>query len=78
MVALTGLNGTGTAQVSLGFLVGDVTGNGALNAGDFTATKARVGRMVGATTYRYDLNGSGVISGLGLSMVKARAGMVLP
>jgi hypothetical protein len=78
-VTLSNVNGiAGSYPVSLGFLIGDVTNNRVVNAGDIAATKARVGQMVGATTYRYDLNGNGAISGQDVSMVKSRAGVVLP
>jgi hypothetical protein len=68
----------GSYPVSVGFLLGDVTGNGAVNAGDIAATKARVGAMMGANTFRFDLNASGAITPQDVSMVKARAGVVLP
>ena len=73
------MNGVvGNYPVSIGFLIGDVTGNGAVNAGDIAATKARLNAAVGLSTSRFDLNASGTITPQDASMVKARAGVVLP
>jgi alpha-tubulin suppressor-like RCC1 family protein len=80
-VTLRNVNNTGinTAYpVSMGFLVGDVTNSRSVNAGDIGAIKAKIGQSVGLTTYRYDVNTSGIIDAQDVSMVKARAGWVLP
>ncbi len=78
-ITLSNVNGVaGNHMVAIGFLVGDVTNNGAVNAGDIAATKARVNQLVSTTTLRYDLNSSGTITPQDVSMVKARAGVVLP
>ena len=78
-VTLSGVNGVvGNYPVSIGFLIGDVTGTGAVNAGDISAVKARVNVAVGLSTFRFDLNANGAITPQDVSMVKARAGVVLP
>ena len=78
-VTLTGVNGTPlNPAAAIGFLVGDVNGNGAINASDIGAVKARIGQTLSNTTFKYDLNASGSISATDVSMVKARAGISLP
>ena len=78
-ITLSNVNSlAGNHPVSIGFLVGDVTNNGAVNAGDIAATKARVNQPVSMTTFRYDVNVSSTITPQDVSMVKARAGVVLP
>lgn len=49
-----------------------------VNAGDIGAIKAHLGQSVSLTTYRYDVNASGAIDAQDVSMVKTRAGWVLP
>ena len=71
-------NIAGNHPVLIGFLVGDVTNNGAVNAGDIAATKARINQPLGATTFRFDVNASGSITPQDVSVVKARAGVMLP
>jgi hypothetical protein len=71
-------NAGGSYPVSMGFLVGDVTGNRSVNAGDISAIKARINQTLGPNNFRFDLNTSGAIDGRDVSMVKARAGWVLP
>lgn len=77
-VRVSGANGAVDASASMGFLVGDVNGNGAVNAADISAVKAQVGQTVGGTSFRYDLNVSNTISNADVSVVKARSGLVLP
>lgn len=76
-VQLAGINGFGTASVSLGFLVGDINGSQKVNGADFSAIKAKaagMGTPVTAANYKLDLNQSGTIDNADLTMAKARAG----
>ena len=78
-VTLSNVNGVaGSYPVSLGFLVGDVTNNRVVNAGDIAAIKARTNATLGSTNFRFDVNANGTITTQDVSMVKARAGVSLP
>ena len=78
-LTLTGLNGSGTAMASMGFLVGDVTNSHAVNAADISAVKANQGKLVTTNAIAvFDLNADGTINATDVSAVKARSGLVLP
>lgn len=63
----------------VGTLVGDVTGNGSVNAADIVAVKARNGQSpASGNNYLFDLNLDGAINGADVSAAKARSGKVLP
>ena len=78
-VTLTNVNGLANSfPVAIGFLVGDVTNNGVVNAGDIAAIKARQSAPLSTSTFRFDVNASGAITPQDVSMVKVRAGQALP
>ena len=77
-VTVTGVNGSAlTVPVAVGFLIGDVTNNHAVNAADISAVKSRIGPTTGAN-FMFDLNASGAVSNADVSTVKARSGLVIP
>ena len=78
LVSLAGVNGSVNASVSLGFLVGDVNSSRAVNAADISAVKANLSRPVDNSTCKFDLDTSGVINSLDVTVAKARAGLALP
>jgi hypothetical protein len=65
-------------SVTVGFLVGDTTGNGAVASSDITQTKTQSGRPVTAANFRSDVNLNGSINGSDISLVKSRSGTGLP
>jgi hypothetical protein len=77
-VTLTGLNGSATASLALGFLIGDISGSGSVNAVDISAVKALSNATLTANNCRADLNLNGSIGATDVSIAKVRSGIVLP
>ena len=50
-----------TTEVTLGFLVGDINGNGVVNATDVAQAKAFSGQILSPANFRADLNVSGSV-----------------
>jgi len=69
---------SGDVPVSMGVLVGDVNGNGAVNASDVSLTKSQVGVPVTGLNFREDVNANGVINSVDVAQVKANVGTALP
>jgi hypothetical protein len=68
-----------TTSVTLGFLVGDTSGSGAVNTTDIGQTKAQSGQSVTASNFRMDVTASGAsISSSDVGLVKSAAGTQLP
>lgn len=76
-ITLTGVNGSGTAAVSMGFLVGDVNNTRAVNATDISLVKERSGQSPAAGTFQFDLNETGLITAADISAAKKRSGLAL-
>jgi hypothetical protein len=64
--------------VPMSVVVGDVNGNGAVNATDISSTKAQSGHSVTSSNFREDLNADGSINGSDVSLVKLKSGTALP
>jgi hypothetical protein len=73
---VTGTNGAtlASATARLGFLIGDVNGNGAVDAGDAISVRNRSGQSVDATNYRADVNRNGFVDVGDTTIVRSRAG----
>ncbi len=69
---------SGDVPVSMGVLVGDVNGNGAVNASDVSLTKSQVGVPVTGSNFREDVNANGVINSVDVALVKSKVGTALP
>ncbi|MBL8522734.1 MAG: PQQ-binding-like beta-propeller repeat protein, partial [Betaproteobacteria bacterium] len=77
-VSLTGVNEAVNATASIGFLVGDVDGNGRIDAADLAAIRTRAGqRVFNPSNLRYDLNLSGYVTASDVLVVKRRQGSTL-
>ncbi len=77
-ISLQGVNGAVNQTVALGFLVGDVSGNGRVTATDIAAVKVNSGLPAGANNFRADLNASGSVTAPDISIIKSRSGTQLP
>jgi Dockerin type I domain len=74
--------GTVNAQMTIGFLAGDINGNGFVEGTDVSNVKARVAASqavtVSATAFRADINANGSFEGTDSSSVSSRVGRQLP
>ncbi len=79
-VSVTGVNGIGGLDVSraVGFLVGDMNGSHVVTAADIAGIKSRKGITIDNSNFKFDVNLSGAIDDADVSVVKVRAGQVLP
>jgi hypothetical protein len=77
-VTLFGIDGIGDLVIPMSVLAGDVNGNGAVNAGDVSVTKSRIGQTVNATNFRSDVTAGGAINATDVSIVKSNLGTGLP
>jgi hypothetical protein len=76
-VSLNGVNGSANATAIVGFLVGDLGGNGSVTASDVLAAKGRVGQLATSANFAHDVDLSGAINSSDLAAVRARTGSVL-
>jgi Dockerin type I domain len=60
--------------VSVNMLIGDVNGNGIVNAADIAQTKGQVGQLVTSTNFRTDVNANGIINATDVAIVKEHSG----
>ena len=67
----------GTVTIPMGLRLGDVNGNGAVNASDVTLCKSHIGQPVDATNFRADINASGVINATDTAIIKTNIGAAL-
>ena len=82
-VQINGVNGASdepavNVNIPMGFLIGDVNGNRAVNASDVALTKSQLGQNVGAGNFREDVNANGAINAGDVSLVKSDVGHSLP
>jgi hypothetical protein len=77
-VTLTGINGFSTANVSMGFMLGDFNSSRSVGANDISAVKSRSGQRVTSQNFMFDVNASGTISAADVAAVKTRLGTTLP
>ena len=77
-VTLNNVNGSTNVTIPMGVLIGDVNGNGAVNASDVALTKSRIGQPISQTNFRADVNAGGAINATDVSLVKSLVGTGLP
>lgn len=78
-VTLTGLTDSFSqtmpdTAVQIGFLVGDVNGDGAVNSADAQLTRNRSGQSADASNFRSDVNTDGAVNGGDTTAIRARSG----
>ena len=73
-------DGTNTISpaVTFGLLIGDVNGNGSVNAADVALTKSQSGSAASPPNFREDVNGDGAIDSSDIALVKSKVGTSLP
>lgn len=75
---VSGINGSSSASIAVGFLVGDVNDTRTVNASDISAVKAHMNQTTNGTNFRFDLNATGSVTANDVSAVKARSGLSMP
>jgi uncharacterized protein (TIGR02597 family) len=83
VVALNGIHDTQGNTLTgmssrLDVLIGDSTGNGAVNASDISQTQAQSGKPVTLSNFRNDMNANGSINSSDISLVQSKSGTRLP
>jgi hypothetical protein len=71
-------NTLGSASVSMGLLVGDVTGDGRVTHGDTAAVQAVQGQQTNSSNFRADVTADGRINNQDVQTVRSHRGDVLP
>jgi hypothetical protein len=80
-INLIGVNdGTGTSNISvpMAVLIGDTTGNGAVNSSDIAQTQTQSGQVVSSSNFREDVTVNGLINSSDISTVQSKSGTALP
>jgi autotransporter-associated beta strand protein len=62
----------------MGILIGDVNGNGTVNASDVVAVKTQLGQPATASNFRADVNPNGIVNASDVVKVKTLLGTSLP
>jgi uncharacterized repeat protein (TIGR02543 family) len=62
----------GDVGVRMHVLIGDATGNGAVNSSDITFIKAKLGAVVNGTTFRADITANGDINSSDVALTKSK------
>jgi hypothetical protein len=67
-----------SVNVTIGFLIGDTTGNGAVNSSDIAQTQSQSGQPVTAANFREDVTLNGSINSSDIALVQSKSGTALP
>lgn len=71
-------NATANIIIPMSVLVGDVNGNGTVNAADVSLCKSHLGEAASATNFRSDANANGTVNAADTAIVKSHLGSGLP
>lgn len=71
-------NQSAAIGASLGILIGDSNGDGAVNSGDALQTRGRAGQAADAANFRSDINADGTVNSGDTISIRARSGTALP
>lgn len=71
-------SGSGNVVIPISVLVGDVNGNGTVNATDVAACKSHIGELLNAANFRSDVSANGSINATDTAILKANIGSGLP
>jgi uncharacterized protein (TIGR02597 family) len=80
-ITLLGANeGTNTNDVAvqMGVLIGDTTGNGAVNSSDIAKTQSQSGQLVTSSNFLEDVTVNGSINSSDIALVQSKSGTALP
>ena len=80
-LTLSGVNdgvSAGDVAIPMAVLLGDTTGNGAINSSDISQIKSQSGQFATTANSRQDVTASGAINSSDISLVKAGSGTALP
>jgi hypothetical protein len=82
-VTLTGItdtagNATNSLAVTMGVVIGDTTGNGAVNSSDISQTQSQSGQPVTIDNFREDVTVNGLINSSDIALVQSNSGTALP
>jgi hypothetical protein len=71
-------NNNGNVSVPMGVLLGDTTGNGAVNSSDIAQTQSQSGQPVNSSNFREDVTVNGSINSSDIALVQSKSGTALP
>jgi hypothetical protein len=71
-------NNNGNVSVPMGVLLGDTTGNGAVNSSDIAQTQSKSGQTVTSSNFREDVTVNGSINSSDIALVQSKSGTALP
>jgi hypothetical protein len=70
-------NNAVNVSVTMGMLLGDVTGNGIVSNGDVSLIQGQVAQTVTSSNFREDVNANGILSNGDVSLTQAKVGQTL-
>jgi len=71
-------NTAASVSATLSVLLGDTTGNGAVNSSDISQTQSQSGQAVGESNFREDVTVNGAINSSDIGLVQSKSGTALP